>query len=151
MTKIQIIVCNFDHPTDCFPLWSNLCIKCDDYYFPSSNWNDAMSSILTMWAEQINRLLLGSSTQAVLSFMDGDYSISLTSSSRVGAYADFLHPQGSMKINGIIDLVYLARQILAAVEKAKTHCAKHRNEQTIRELIFAADKLRATLKQMSHQ
>lgn len=121
MEKMRLIVQNFEEYRERFALWSELWVETDALSFPCPNWTDATTSVLEMWLTGMAGLLNGSASIATLHFMDGDYCIHLEKQSGSAAKATLTGPKDEMVAELTVDLLYFARQLLAAVGKLTQH------------------------------
>lgn len=148
MQKLQIVVEGFEDVNDNFPIWCKIYVRSNDFVFPDEEWYDATTSILSMWSANITRLLLKSSDCVLLNFLDGDYAIHLTSLDNFYARASFHNTKGVARNNDQVDVVYLARQILAAAEKIKHYYRNETNHPFIDELTAQTDNLRSAIRKI---
>ena len=151
MEKMMIHVSEFDNYNNTFSLWSKIYVQINGEYFPDDQWWDATSSVLEMWTCNINRLISGCINTCLLNFMDGDYTIKLTSNAKGEALAECIGPHETVVLSEVIDLYYFSRQILAAVEKLKVFYADYPNAKVIQHLALEGDKLRIATQNSNHR
>lgn len=149
--KMQVIIEQFEPYHERCPLWSILFVKIDEVCFPGKHWRDATSSVLSIWLDNIDKLLSGMTKSVYLPFMDGDYSLELTWQSQNQASVRFRGSNNIIMLEQEIDLQYFGRQILSAVGKMKKEYAAHLETYQLRELSKLAEKLRVTLKNVARK
>lgn len=143
MEKLQVIIDNIEEPKGDYPVWGRIYIKCEETTFPSEVWYDAASSILTMWLQNAGKLILQASNYECFCFMDGDYSIRVSSIDGVSACADFITPSGQTYSINDIDLRYFCRQLLSAAAKVEQNSP---TAPVLEELVYEAQKAREALR-----
>ena len=146
MDKLQVIVDRFEDSNGPSAIWSILCVSIGNRHFPDKAWYDATSSVLTMWLSQAKLLVQGSSLEETLYFMDGDYRLLLRTANQRAAKLCWIAGK-SVVFCGEVDLLYFARQLLAAVGKMQQHFRDKKELQPIQEISQAADQLRKEIKQ----
>lgn len=145
MSRLRVIVDRFEDSNGQYAIWSILCVSVENRYFPDKEWYDATSSVLTMWLGQVRLLLQGSSSKETLYFMDGDYSLLLQTANQRVAKLCWVAGE-SVVFCGEVDLLYFARQLLAAVGKMQQHFWNKKEIQPIQEISQEADQLRKEIK-----
>ena len=147
MEKMRICVEEFDTYKDPFPLWSIIYICYGTSCFPSDQWWDATSAILEIWIYNVCRLLSGEASRCELNFMDGEYAVELTMATRYEA-SIVLHDEDSVKpLDGNVDILYFARQLLSASEKTLIAYQGEVGQPASQRLASASDKLRLLIRE----
>lgn len=145
MEKMQLVVCNFEEYREKFSPWSIIYITLNKQAFPDNLWWDVSSSILEMWARNLNLLVSKREKHCVLYFMDGDYRIELTLTGSKEALATCLNPKNEVVISDTIDLLHFARQLLAAIGKIQKQYFNYSNSRTLQNLTYEAAALRKSI------
>lgn len=142
--KVRIVIDSFDPYRENFALWSRLYVEIGEDCFPCASWTDATSSVLSMWLHSINRYLLGNTDTVTLPFMDGDYAMQLEALPNGEALLRCTNGD-AVTTEQEIDVLYFARQLLAAVGKIEKQYEAHTDTPQIRELLSLANNLRNTI------
>lgn len=145
--KMQIILDDMERYQESYALWSVLFVRVKDICFPSHRWYDATSAVLSIWQQEIIRLISGSADCVRLPFMDGDYEIVLTRSDHEIVSAKLLMPDALAVWEGELDFIYFSRQLLSAVGKLRAYYSNNLDSPQMRELSSLADRLRITMKE----
>lgn len=145
MEKMQLIVRDFEKRCDSIEPWSVIYVDINNTSFPSNQWWDCSLSIIAVWANNLQRLLYGSISHCTLYFMDGDYSINLSSIEPGKVVASFLDSDQRVSIQETINLVYFARQLLAAIGKIKDHYSCNIDLNVIQNLLSTAKNLKEAI------
>lgn len=146
MTKMRLVVDNFDSFVESYSLFSTFYVTSGDFSFPAKGWTDLTSSVLDMWLDAFSCFLLGHYKHILLHFMDGDYQIELHWINKNTATAHFIKCNTAL-IQTDIDLQYFARQLLAAVGKISREFALYTDKPQIASLIEKAAKLKIIMAQ----
>lgn len=145
--KIKIVLDETEPYQERYALWSILFVQVDDICFPSQQWYDATSAVLSIWLQEIIRLIGGSSNCVRLPFMDGDYEISLARLDHENFSAKFLKSETLILWEGEPDVYYFARQLLSVVGRLRAYYASNSASPQMKELSSFSDKLRMVLKE----
>lgn len=145
MHKMKLIVNDFEEYRDQFSLWSTIFVQIGELCYPCDGWTDATSAILEMWTNSINAIITDTKSSENIYFMDGGYAIRLTKHGDTTAEAHFLNQKGEVFSAQTIDLIYFARQLLAAAGKMTQYYWNHLECPQIKRVLQAAEHLRHTI------
>ena len=95
--------------------------------------------------------LLGLNEMTKLSFMGGDYALTLIRQCNQHPLMRLMEPNEVCVMESEIDIQYFAKQILAASSKIINHFPQHQGIRNIREIAELADALRNTLQAVNTQ
>lgn len=146
MEKVQIVVRDFDTYREIFPLGSVYYIQIGIESFPSDCWTDLTTSVMSMWAENLSKMLLGIDSQITLFFMDGDYSIGLQKNEQSCAVMYCYGPNNIVMHKAYVDLLYFSRQLISAANVLLMNYSAYLDSQQLQEVISAIATLRESLK-----
>lgn len=146
LQTMQIILDEFEPFQSKLALWSVIYVKIGETCFPGNQWQDATSSVLQMWIDEMIRLLYGGVDSIDLPFMDGDYCIRLVRQDTKQAIVSFIAPCEQIVLTEVVDLIYFARQLLSAASKIQNFYSAFRSSKQLQQLGVKTDILRLNLK-----
>ena len=142
--KVRIVVEEFALYRENRAIWSIIYVQMGAECFPCDSWTDATSSVLSMWLCSLNRFLFSNIDSVILPFMDGNYELQLAKCQNGGTLLRCTNGD-VVTLEKEIDVLYFARQLLAAVGKIEKQYEAHANTPQVFELSTLAQKLRNTL------
>ena len=145
MNKIELLVSDFEEFNDAFALWSIIYIRIGNQCFPDNRWWDATSTILEMWISNVELLIKRTKESVELDFMDGDYAINLTCTSKNNIDVECVTPQGDIVLHTTTDLLYFSKQLLGAVERVKEYYSESLDTPSLKSLLAASKELEITV------
>lgn len=141
--KVRIVVEDFSPYRENSAIWSIIYVQIGEECFPCDSWSDATSSVLSMWLSSLNRFLVHSIDAVILPFMDGNYELQLAQCPCGGTLLRCANGD-VVTLEKQIDVLYFARQLIAAVGKIEKQYAEYASTQQVSELSTLAQKLRKT-------
>lgn len=145
LAKVKIIVNEMEPYREKYALWSILFVQVDDVCFPSQQWNDATSAVLSVWVQEMIRLITGVTDQVRLPFMDGDFEVVLNRLEQENISSKFIKSESIVMWEDNLDIRYFARQLLSATSKLEVYYAKNFDSYQMKQLTSGSNQLRAVM------
>ena len=114
MNKVQLYVKPIEDNAIFGYTWGEIYFKIGEKYFPSINWTDFISRVLSMWSNEIIELLQGKN-DILLMFMDGPYAIHISFKSENTIYLSFRNRDEEV-IHNTVDLHQFLQHIIMVID-----------------------------------